>query len=239
MIITAADMYVATLEGLKKANTSGVTIEEWNIRINNAQLHVIRNKYGAAVEANQKRIDDLTEITVYDELINNSTPGTAGSETMPVQMFVSSFPYYLYMLDVHFTIQCVKDPLFDDAVKTNVPATPVISDNHGQYSLDPYKQAKVSNPLYRMIASGTDQRRIKPYLGKDSKSWVKSSLIDYLRYPKEIYVNPDGSNTGNKNCELHIDVRTEVVDLCIRELLEAIQSQRFQTNTVRNQETIV
>jgi hypothetical protein len=199
IIITAADMYVALLELLKKYKTSGVTIDEFNIRINIAQLNVIRNKYMLAVELNEKRIDDLAEITLYDQLITNTQlPGVAGTELMEIVMFQSSVPWYLYMLDVHFTIQCVKDTLFGDTIKSNVPATPLISDANGQFSLDPYRQGKVSNPLYREVAYGNQQRKLKPYLGQNSKSWVKSATIDFLRYPTEIYVNPDGSNTGNK-----------------------------------------
>ncbi len=67
---------------------------------------------------------------------------------------------------------------------------------------------------------------------KNNKSYLLKSLrADYIRIPVEI------SLSSNVDCELADHTHQEIVDLTVKHLLEATESQRYQTNTVESSQT--
>lgn len=67
---------------------------------------------------------------------------------------------------------------------------------------------------------------------KNNKSYLLKSLrADYIRTPVEI------SLSSNVDCELADHTHQEIVDLTVKHLLEATESQRYQTNTVESSQT--
>ena len=67
---------------------------------------------------------------------------------------------------------------------------------------------------------------------KNNKSYLLKSLrADYIRIPVEI------SLSSNVDCELADHTHQEIVDLTVKHLVEATESQRYQTNTVESSQT--
>lgn len=97
------------------------------------------------------------------------------------------------------------------------------------------------NILGNPFATATDQSafgivngtNIKVFRNtKNNKSYLLKSLrADYIRTPVEI------SLSSNVDCELADHTHQEIVDLTVKHLLEATESQRYQTNTVESSQT--
>lgn len=230
MIITAVDMYQNLLELYNKVRTGSVTIAEFNRRINLAQNAVVTKKYLDAVQANQKRVDDLSDITILDEIINNTGASVAGGELFLLQSQVANIPYYLHMLTVLVKIQYVNNDCHS-GISTWQQTKVMKSDFRADASIDPFRKAKDSRIYYRIDKVGAN-KYVKIFTG--TSSYATQVKIDYLRYPKNIFVDPN--NIAHVDCELTVEVREEVVRECLRELLENTESPRFNTNTQRTTE---
>ena len=97
------------------------------------------------------------------------------------------------------------------------------------------------NILGNPFATSTDQSALGIINGtlikvfrntKNNKSYLLKSLrADYIRIPVEI------SLSSNVDCELADHTHQEIVDLTVKHLLEATESQRYQTNTVESSQT--
>jgi hypothetical protein len=235
MIISAADMYNAFLQFLNKEKTGTVYPEEFNVLINAAQMEFIKNRY-TKVEGTQKRIDDLKEITVLQEIITNTGTLTPGGEIFLLPYSATGFVVtpknpsgtnhgYLFMLRTGLFIQYVNNPCFT-GVSTMLKAKPMTADKREEIMRDPFNKPTDERLYYEL-----NGQQFNVYTG--GQSFALRASIDYLRYPSDIDV------ILNVDCELSIHARQEIVDIAVRKKLEQIESPRYQSNTVENRNTIV
>jgi len=229
MIVTALDMYTNLGQLLNKVRTQSVTVPEFNRLINISQMNVVTNKYLAAVQLNQKRIDDLVDITVQNEVINNTGANVPQSELFLIKSEVLTVPWYLHMLTVLVKLQYVNNECHT-GVSEWLETKVMVSDFRADVSLDPFRKSK-DNRLYYRIDKNAANKYVRVFAG--GSSYGTQVMVDYLRYPITINLDPNGNTANDVNCELPVEVRQEIVYDCLRELLEDIESPRFNTNTQR------
>jgi hypothetical protein len=67
---------------------------------------------------------------------------------------------------------------------------------------------------------------------QDGKKFIlKNIYIDYLRIPRQI------SLSLLSDCELAEHTHQEIVDITVRNMVEAIESPRYQTNTMEQSQS--
>tara|TARA_Y100001956_G_scaffold53718_1_gene52472 strand:+ start:2946 stop:3599 length:654 start_codon:yes stop_codon:yes gene_type:complete len=217
--MTSAEMYQRTLELLNKEHTGTIYPEEFDIFINIAQEAWLKNRY-AEVGLTEKRIDDLREVKVI-------LPGIA-----PVAQNTFDLPGdYLFMLAAAFRLQYFNstDPCVEDGTISDIEiiGTPARSDQKYVQIYDPWSKPNNWRLYYDQVGT-----QIKLITGTDSIA--QSATFEYLREPAAIQV------TGVPvDCELSRETHQEIVDLCVRKVLEVIESGRYQTFLVENKSTIV
>lgn len=237
MIVTAIDMYNATLDGLNKEKTGTVFPDEWEVLINESQMNYIKNAY-AKVEGTEKRIDDLKEITILDEIINNTGANVAGQEIFSLPYSSTGFVTttknpsgtnhgYLFMLRCGFKIAYVGNKCFSGTSAKYLKSKPMRADKRGEIERDPFNKP-TDERLYHELSGNN----IVLFTG--TSSYGVQASIDYLRYPRKIEI----VNTP-VDCELSIHARQEIVDMAIRRKLEQIESRRYPTNINENKSVVI
>lgn len=236
MIVTAQDMYNYVLDVLNKDNTGTVYPEEFELLINAAQVEFIENKYDAA-ELTEKRIDDLREIVVLNEVIANTGGAAPGQE-------IFQLPYnpnanvvtpknpsgtnrgYMFMLRASFSINYVNNICGLTGVSEFLKAKVMTSDRRDEITRDPFNKPKDERLYYQTTGDTL-------ILFTGSQSYGVSANIDYIRYPRKIEIV-----NAQVDCELALHARKEVCDIAARKKLEQIESRRYQTNIVETRNTI-
>jgi hypothetical protein len=235
-IITAQDMYRAFLVELNKEVTGTVFPDEFEGIINHTQIDYIQNRY-FNVEGTEKRTDDLRMLTVIDETILNTGAPVAGQE-----LFV--LPYnpnanvvtpknpsgtnngYMFMLAVGLKLQYVNSPCKYTGVSGILKSKPMKSDKKYEILRDPFNRP-TEDRLYYQITGDS----FVVFTG--TQSFVTEAHIDYVRYPRKIQL------IGTPvDCELPLHSRQELVRMAVSRKLEEIESRRFQTNTIENNQVI-
>jgi len=236
MIITSADMYNAFLQFLNKEKTGSVYPEEFEVLINAAQMEFIKNRY-SKVEETQKRIDDLREIVVLNEIIPNTGASVAGQERFVLPYNPSAFVItpmnpsgtnhgYLFMMRVGLYIKYIGNDCFS-GTSGMLKVKPMTSDKREEIARDPFNKATDQRLYYEIRGD---------YFGvyTGGQSYALQASIDYLRYPRDIKV------LGTPvDCELSLHARQEIVDIAVRKKLEQIESPRYQSNSIEMNNTIV
>lgn len=236
MIVTATDMYNALLDNLNKDNTGTVYPEEFEVLINQCQIEYITNKYEAA-QITQKRIDDLREITILDEIIFNTGAPVAGQEIflLPYNPNASVVTPknpsgenngYMFMLRASFSIQYVNNVCGYTGVSQPLKAKVMTSDRRDEITRDPFNKPKDERLYYQITGDSM-------ILFTGTQSYGVRADIDYIRYPRSIEIV-----NSLVDCELALHCRKEIVDLAVRKKLEQIESRRYQTNVIENRTAI-
>lgn len=208
MIVTAQDMFQATLDFLDKHNTHSVTPEEWNLRINATQLDYIDLRY-SEFQTTQKRIDELRVLHTRLD-INNTGNNVSGEEVfiLPAD--------YLYNLSLAAKVEYLDNKCCLTGVSGLGKMRPMKADRKWEIIRDPFNKPKRSRIYYEMIGNDI-------YVLTGGEAIAQTVQLDYLRYP----VNIDVLN--NVDCELPLHVRRELVDLACKQILEQIESPRYQS----------
>ena len=217
--MTAGEMYTRTLELLNKEHTGTIYPEEFEIFINVAQEAWLKNRY-AEIGLTEKRIDDLRDVKV---ILPGIVPVTENTFDLPQD--------YLFMLAAAFKLEYINstDPCVEDGTISDiyVVGTPARSDRKYAQIFDPW--AKPNNWRLYYDQVGTT---ITLITGTDSIANL--ATFEYLREPAAIEI----VNT-TVNCELSKETHQEIVDLCVRKVLEVIESDRYRTFLVENNQQIV
>lgn len=236
MIVTVQDMYNYVLDVLNKDNTGTVYPEEFEVLINASQLEFIQNKYDAA-ELTQKRIDDLRELVVLDEVIPNTGAAVAGGEIFQLpynpnaNVITPKNPSgtnrgYMFMLRASFSINYVNNVCGYTGVSQYLKAKVMTSDRRDEITRDPFNKPKDERLYYQTTGNTL-------ILFTGTQSYGVNANIDYIRYPRKIeLVN------AQVDCELALHARKEVCDIAARKKLEEIESKRYQTNIVETRNVI-
>ena len=238
MIITAQQMYDAVLIGINKEMTATLFPEEFNDLINKSQYEVIRTRY-ENVEQTQKRIDDLRSLIVLDETILNTGLPVAGQEIFQLPYSDTGFVVtpknpsgqnngYMFMLRCSFKLQYVNNKCFTGISQDFIKSKIMNSDKKDEIVRDPFNKPKDDRLYYQITGNN-----FVIYTG--TQSFGVSSSIDYIRYPRPI----DIISIVNVDCELPIHIRQEICEVAVRKYLENIESQRFQSNTIEQNKSVV
>lgn len=237
-IITAQEMYDAVLTGINKEMTATLFPEEFNDLINKSQYEVIRTRY-ENVEQTQKRIDDLRSLIVLDERILNTGLPVAGGEIFLLPYDPNNFVItpknpsgqnhgYMFMLRCSFKLNYVNNKCYTGISTEFLKSRIMNSDKLDEIKRDPFNKPK-DDRLYYQITG--DQFLI--YTG--TQSFGVEASIDYIRYPRAI----DIISAPNVDCELPLHIRQEICEVAVRKYLENIESQRFQTNSIEQNKSVV
>lgn len=237
MIVTAQDMYEFFLTELNKEFTGSVFPDEFEKLINTVQIDFIENRY-FNVEGSQKRIDDIRTLVIVDEVVFNTGANIAGQE-------IFALPYdpnanvvtpknpsgtnrgYLFLMAAAFKINYVNNICSLTGVSELLKAKPMRADKRHEITRDPFNKP-TDERLYYQESGDT------LLLFTGTSSYGTEVHIDYIRYPRDISV----TGSPNVDCELPLHARQEIVRMAVKRKLEEIESPRFQSNTVENNNVI-
>lgn len=222
-MVSATDAYKAVLEELKHYNTTSMTPEEFNYRIWIAEIEYVKNRHWA-YEQHQKTIDDLDIIRIvtdgvagYPAPLVNQGPSIAGQE------WVQLPNDYFRLLEVSAQVRYKNVPCKIDGTLSNyIPCTPLKDDKRHAVDEDFYQKPIAEWPNLYYDQRG---RRLAFRAGD---SIVEKVQLVYLRYPIRIFFDVTGAN--HVNSEFPWEQTMEIVKLCVRTYLEAIESARTQSN---------
>ena len=218
------ELHYAIDQGLQKVGSyayDNFLADEIDFWLNRAQERFIKDRAFAHSDlkqlgfvANQKRLDDLRQILAIDYV--DTAPASAGVEFQVYDLPVD----YMYMVNIRAQIR--KDACEPATLASAADTVPVrVVDNSEVYFLqqDPFARSQVSTPLAIL-----NQLDIKVF--QDNESFILEGIsLDYIRVPQEIDLQL------NQTSELAEHTHQEIVDIATKNILEAIESPRYQSNT--------
>lgn len=251
MITTVTDMYKAFLDGIKKDSTAIVEPAQFNRIINDWGQDEWLKENAMAVEFNQKQIDDLDKIRcatdgefVWEDTVSVTlfpiAPDLGVSNVFTVPKYTSTgipnrlvdgtvssqdYPLYLRQLNVSFKLlygenqECgltgVSDWLEADILR---------SDQRMTIFKNPFRSPKDSRLYYEMLDG-----KIRLITDKNSTSIGYALRLEYLRYPKQIFFDPNRTTHNDVDCEFGAQQKKEIVDIAVRTYLERVKDPRYQS----------
>lgn len=228
--MTVQELHYAVDQGLQKVGSyayDNFLEDEIDYWLNRAQERFIKDR--AFVEADikqlgfagsQKRLDDLREILAIN--YTDDVAAQAGAESQQYDLPVD----YMFLVNLRARIyrnRCkpadTSGPLFTVPVR--------IVNNVEVYFLqqDPFSRSQIETPLATL-----SQEDITVY--QDNESFILEGIsMDYIRTPQEIDLQL------NQTSELADHTHQEIVDIAVKNILEAIESPRYQTSAIELSQT--
>lgn len=217
-------MHIAFNQGLQRVNANAYDVfldEEIDFYLNRAQDRFIKQRTNIksdakrdGFEGSQKRLDDIRTI------IQQDTIDSWNALAQPM-WWVGDLPLdYLYLV----SLRAIQHYSYCGEVSTDSPTREIpvrIVDNAEVYFMqqNPFAKSSIDTPLATISSED-----IKLY--QDGESFIlKGILIDYIRKPRVIDLSL------NQDCELAEHTHQEIVDIAVKNVLEAIESPRYQTNS--------
>jgi len=220
--MTVQEMHYALEQGLQRvaANAYDYLLdEEKDHWLNRAQDRFIKDRAFISgdvkrigFEGNQKRLDDIRTI------VTQNYTDTFDTTTVPEWRQVDLPADYLYLVNIRADIR--RD--FCGNVNATSPQAQVpvrVVDNAEVYFMqqDPFAKSQLNSPLCTI-----SEEDIQVY--QDAESYILEGITaDYIRIPRTIDL------TFGQDCELAEHTHQEVVDIAVKNILEAIESPRYQT----------
>jgi hypothetical protein len=220
--MTVQEMHTALLQGLQRVNANAYdyfTAEELDHWLNRAMERFIKDRAFKSGDVkqlgfagNQKRLDDIRRLIVqnYSDTWSLTTEAQWRQVDLPAD--------YLYLVNVRANIR--RD--FCNNVATSSPRVEVpvrIVDNADVYFMqqNPFAKSQWNSPLATI-----SEDDISVY--QDGESYILEGInADYIRIPQNIDLS------FSQDCELAEHTHQEVVDIAVKNILEAIESPRYQT----------
>ena len=223
--MTVQEFHYAVDQGLQKVGSysyDNFLPDEIDFWLNRAQERFIKDRAFSHADnkrlgfvANQKRLDDLRQIMTID-FTDNATP-VAGLEFQQYDLPAN----YLYLVNLRARIykdRCkpatTTGPLFTVPVR--------IVDNSEVYFMqqDPFSRSQIDTPM-AVLSEGD----IKVF--QNNESFILEGVsLDYIRVPEEIDLQL------NQTSELAEHTHQEIVDIAVKNILEAIESPRYQSSSI-------
>jgi hypothetical protein len=236
---TVAQLFLAIEQKLDKTDSQGypdILDDEKRFWLDQAADRFVKQRYDGnnikrkAFEQSQKRIDDLRAT-----LVTRVIPAT-NTATNYRDAFVAELPNnYRYLIKVEVEIV---NPDCNDNLQTEW-FTPKQIEHDDFYAIqkDPFNKPKVNSPKFFL-----EGNQMILFAASATITNVRVTYIKLLRKLQLGLQNADGSinvyaNPNDNYLELAVDTHDEVVDLAVKMLLENIESQRYQTNSVENTQT--
>jgi len=229
--MTVQEMHYAVDQGLQKVGSSvydSFLSDEIDFWLNRAQdrfikqrLHPITDPKKLGFSKTIKRLDDLRMILSVDY-----TDGIIPSTTVAFQNFDLPVDYRFL---VNARVSMHYNPC-GNQVSTSDPE--VIRDlriveQDKAYTMqgNPFSKSTGENPMGFIF-----DENIRVF--QDGKSFIlKTVYLDYLRIPTQINLSL------LQDCELAEHTHQEIVDIAVRNMVEAIESPRYQTNSIEQSQS--
>ena len=222
--MTVQEMHTSFLQGLQRVNANAydfLTADEIDYWLNRAQERFIKDRAfitgdvkRVGFEGNQKRLDDIRTIVVqnYTDTFNMTTVPEWRQVDLPAD--------YLYLVNIRADIR--KDNCGQVSVSSPAAQVPVrVVDNAEVYFMqqNPFAKAQLNSPLATI-----SEDDIQVY--QDAESYILEGITaDYIRIPQNIDLS------FGQDCELAGHTHQEIVDIAVKNILEAIESPRYQTSS--------
>lgn len=226
---------------LNKLSTNehqSIQLEDKILALNEAQIKLIKRKVsgiattsGLGLEGSRKRYEDLQNL-----IVDHSSPLDLKLTDENIHQYTADLtqltPKYLFYIDSYVVAdkgKCKNKKIWVNKDLTkHADVSMLLNNSHYKPSFE-----------YEETFSTLADNKIAVYT--DGTFTPKKIYVSYLRYPKYInkegYVDLDGNETSNQDCELASYLEDELVDLAVQDLAEytenssAVQSAQFRIQT--------
>lgn len=229
--MTVQEMHYAVDQGLQKVASSVYDYflpEEVDFWLNRAQERFIKQRLykqtdpkKVGFEGNVKRMDDLRLLITVDY-----TDGVTPDSTVDFIDFDLPIDY-MFLVNARVTVHVNH---CGEQVDTADPEVTrdlriVEQDKVYQHLQNPFAKTKAEYPLAVVY---DDEVRVF----QDNEKFILKTLhVDYLRQPVDITLST------SVDCELAEHTHHEIVDLAVKSIIEAIESPRYQTTSIEQQQS--
>jgi len=217
----ALEAYKNLLRELDKYESPSFSIKDFNYFFNDAISSYLTDNYGD-FDVIQKDLDDIGVLIVYGNVL------TSPLFPLPVD--------YRHCLGVKASITFIEDTL-DNAKGDIVIIYPkrMQTNRKGYMNRNAYQEESTTYPTYQL-----DSTQI--YIRAGDSVEITSVEIDYIKNPEEVFLNPDRTvdytdPVNNTPLQFPKYVCLEIIKVCRDNILENIESGRYQTVTNENQLT--
>ena len=229
--MTVQEMHYAVDQGLQKVASSVYDYflaDEVDFWLNRAQERYIKQRLYRATdpkkigfEGNVKRMDDLRMLITADY-----TDGVTPDATVNFINFDLPIDYmFLVNARVTFHVNHCGEQVDTADPESTRDLRIVEQDKVYQHQQNPFAKTKAEYPLAVVY---DDEVRVF----QDNERFILKTLhLDYLRQPVDITLST------SVDCELAEHTHHEIVDLAVKSIIEAIESPRYQTTSIEQQQS--
>ena len=229
--MTVQEMHYAVDQGLQKVASSVYDYflaDEVDFWLNRAQERFIKQRLYRATdpkkigfEGNVKRMDDLRMLITVDY-----TDGVTPDDTVDFINFDLPIDYmFLVNARVTFHVNHCGEQVDTEDPESTRDLRIVEQDKVYQHQQNPFAKTKAEYPLAVVF---DDEVRVF----QDNEKFILKTLhLDYLRQPVDINLST------SVDCELAEHTHHEIVDLAVKSIIEAIESPRYQTTSIEQQQS--
>lgn len=189
---------------------------EIDLFLNQAQDRIVKQRYGITntkrqgYEESQKRTDDLKAITRTITLVPQ--PYNSDNIDTNARFFVLPMDYWFIVQErVNITYTCGTTDVSED-----VRVRPIEHNEFSNAITDPFKRPNKDKVL-RLMENGQSE------IIFDSGVTLNSYKLRYIKKPVRM------DYTGGVTCELSDHMHQEVVDECVKIVLENIEANRLKS----------
>tara|TARA_R100001510_G_C7651442_1_gene209117 strand:+ start:1232 stop:1924 length:693 start_codon:yes stop_codon:yes gene_type:complete len=229
--MTVQEMHFAVDQGLQKVASSVYDYflpEEVDFWLNRAQERFIKQRLykqtdpkKVGFEGNVKRMDDLRMLITADY--------TDGVVPQPTVDFIDfDLPIdYMFLVNARVTMHVNHCGEQVDSADPEVmrDLRIVEQDKVYQHQQNPFAKTKAEFPLAVVF-----DEEVRVFQDKE-RFILKTLHLDYLRQPVDITLST------SVDCELAEHTHHEIVDLTVKSIIEAIESPRYQTTSIEQQQS--
>lgn len=229
--MTVQEMHYAVDQGLQKVASSVYDYflpEEVDFWLNRAQERYIKQRLykqtdpkKVGFEGNVKRMDDLRMLITAD-YTDGVTPQAS------VDFIDFDLPIdYMFLVNARVTMHvnhCGEQVDGEDPQVTR-DLRIVEQDKVYQHQQNPFAKTKAEFPLAVVF-----DEEVRVFQEKE-RFILKTLHLDYLRQPVDITLST------SVDCELAEHTHHEIVDLAVKSIIEAIESPRYQTTSIEQQQS--
>ena len=229
--MTVQEMHYAVDQGLQKVASSVYDYflpEEVDFWLNRAQERFIKQRLykqtdpkKVGFEGNIKRMDDLRMLITVDY-----EDGVVPSSNVDFVNFDLPIDYmFLVNARVQFHVNHCGEQV-DAAGPLVIRDLRIVEqDKVYQHQQNPFGKTRAEAPVATIF---DDDVRV---FQEKEKFILKTLRLDYLRVPVDITLST------SVDCELAEHTHHEIVDLTVKSIIEAIESPRYQTTSIEQQQS--
>jgi hypothetical protein len=204
------------LDKMDSLQLPNILTSELDLFLNQAQDRIVKQRYGITnpkrqgYEESQKRTDDLKAITRTAVLVPLA---------YTIDNIDSNARFFTLPADYWFIVQeraNITYPCGDTNTTTDIEVRPIEHNEFSKAIYDPFKKPNTRKVLRLMENSQSE-------IIFASGVTVNSYKIRYIKKPARM------SYTGGITCELSDHLHSEIVDECVKVILENIESIRLKT----------